>query len=126
DSDLIFRPDCLKQMIRLAQHRRTDIVSLLPAMRFETLGERLPLLAAMVIINLRFSLYTTNNPRDPKALVAGGFLLVRRDIYHALGGHAAVRGQVVEDIAFGTRAKALKKRVFTAITHDLVTARMYE
>src|SRR5205823_1099068 len=119
DSDLEFHPQCLKQMIRLARHRRTDIASLLPAMRTESLGEVLGLLAAITLISTRFSLYTTNNPRDPKALVAGGFLLVRREVYHELGGHAAVRGQVIEDIAFGTRAKSRGKRVFTAATHDL-------
>jgi len=126
DSDLEFHPDCLKQMIRLARHRRTDIASLLPAIRCETLGELLGLLCAMTIVNTRLSLYDCNNPKVPRALVAGGFLLVKREVYHGLGGHEAVRGQVVEDVAFGTRAKALGKRVFTAITHDLYTARMYE
>jgi cellulose synthase/poly-beta-1,6-N-acetylglucosamine synthase-like glycosyltransferase len=126
DSDLEFRPDCLRQMVRLAIHRRTDIASLLPSLCYETLGELLGLLAAMVIVNTRLSLYVSNNPKYPRTLVAGGFLLVRRDVYTALGGHAAVRGQVVEDLAFGTRAKKLGYRIFTALTHDLYTARMYE
>jgi hypothetical protein len=47
-------------------------------------------------------------------------------VYRELGGHAGVRGQVIEDIAFGQRAKAAGRRVFTAATHDLFTARMYE
>jgi cellulose synthase/poly-beta-1,6-N-acetylglucosamine synthase-like glycosyltransferase len=126
DSDLEFHPQCLRHMIRLARHRRTDITSLLPRMLYETTGELLGLLSAMCIINSRLSLYHTNNPKIPRALVAGGFLLVKRETYHELGGHAAVRGQVVEDVAFGTRAKALNKRVFTALTHDLYRARMYE
>ena len=126
DSDLGFHPQCLKQMIRLALHRRTDITSLLPSIRYETLGELLGLLCAMTIVNTKLSLYDCNNPKVPRALVAGGFLLVKREAYHELGGHAAVRGQVVEDVAFGTRAKAMGKRVFTALTHDLYTARMYE
>jgi hypothetical protein len=80
----------------------------------------------MVIINVRLSLYACNNPRVPRALVAGGFLLVKREVYHALGGHASVKWHVVEDVALGTRAKALGRRVFTALTHDLYTARMFE
>jgi glycosyltransferase involved in cell wall biosynthesis len=126
DSDLEFHSHCLKQMVRLALHRRTDIASLLPSIRYETLGELLGLFCAMTIINTRLNLYDCNNPKVPRALVAGGFLLVKQEVYHELGGHAAVRGQVVEDVAFGTRAKALGKRVFTALTHDLYTARMYE
>jgi len=126
DSDLEFHPHCLRQMLRLAKHRNTDITSLLPAMYCLTLGEILGLLSGMCIINSRLNLYACNNPKIPRALVAGGFLLVTRSTYHQLGGHAAVRGQVVEDVAFGTRAKALNKRVFTALTHDLYKARMYE
>jgi hypothetical protein len=126
DSDLEYHPQCLRHMIRLALHRRTDITSLLPRMVCQTVGELLGLHAGMCIINSRLSLYHCNNPKIPRALVAGGFLLVKRATYHELGGHAAVRGQIVEDVAFGTRAKALRKRVFTALTHDLYRARMYE
>lgn len=126
DSDLEFHPQCLKQMVRLARHRDADIASSLPSIRYETPGELLGLISAITIVNARLNLYTCNNPRNPHALVAGGFLLVKRESYHALGGHAAVRGQVVEDVALGTRAKALGKRVFTVLTHDLFIARMYE
>jgi glycosyltransferase involved in cell wall biosynthesis len=126
DSDLEFHPQCLKQAIRLAMHRRADLTSLLPKIRYETFGELLGLLCAMTIINTKLSLYVCNNPKKPLALVAGGFFLVKRAVYHELGGHAAVRGQVIEDVALGTRAKALGKRVFTALTHDLYSARMYE
>jgi hypothetical protein len=102
------------------------VASLLPAVRYETLGELLGMLTGMLLINIHLPLSAVNDPRKPLALVAGGFFLVKRTVYHELGGHAAVRGQVVEDVALGTRAKALGKRVFTALTHDLYTARMYE
>ena len=127
DSDLVFHPQCLKQMVRLALHRRCDIASCkLPSLRYETLGELLAILPAMVLIMLTRSLYVANDPRSPKALVAGGFLLVKRTSYEELGGHEAVRGQMIEDIALGMLAKAKGMRVFTAATHDLILARMYE
>jgi cellulose synthase/poly-beta-1,6-N-acetylglucosamine synthase-like glycosyltransferase len=126
DSDLEFHPQCLKQAVRLALHRRADLTSMLPSIEYETVGELLGLLAAMTIINSKLSLYVCNNPKKPLALVAGGFLLVKRRVYHELGGHASVRGQVIEDIALGARAKKLGMRVFTALTHDLYCARMYE
>ncbi|MGN6370208.1 MAG: glycosyltransferase [Phycisphaerae bacterium] len=126
DSDLVFHSQCLSQMVRLALHRRTDIASCLPALIYESLGELLGILPAMVLINLRLSLYASNNPARKEALVAGGFLLARRTSYEALGGHAAVRGQVIEDIALGKTAKSKGFRVFTACTQTLYTARMYE
>ncbi|HUO07082.1 MAG TPA: glycosyltransferase family 2 protein [Phycisphaerae bacterium] len=126
DSDLVFHPQCLTQMIRLALHRRTDIASCLPSLEYHSLGELLGILPAMVLINLRLSLYASNNPRRPEALVAGGFMLARRTSYESLGGHAAVRGQVIEDIALGKTAKSKGFRIFTACTQTLFTARMYE
>jgi glycosyltransferase involved in cell wall biosynthesis len=126
DADLEFHPQCLKQMVRLARHRGADFTSLLPRIVCRSPGELLGLLGAMTIINMRLPLSATNDPRVKRALVAGGFLLAKRESYEAVGGHAAVRGQVVEDIALGTRAKALGLRVFTAITFDLYRARMFE
>ena len=126
DSDLVFHPQCLKQMVRLALHRRADIASCLPVFVYESLGELLAILPAIVLINLRLSLYATNNPARPEALVAGGFLLAKRTSYESLGGHEAVRGQVIEDIALGKTAKSKGFRIFTVSTQNLYSARMYE
>ena len=109
DSDLEFNPQCLRQMIRLAQHRRTDIASLLPAMRFETLGELLGLLAAMTIINSwLFALHVQQSKKIRACWSPEVFLLVKLAtmITHLGVAMRAVRGQVVEDVAIGTRAKA--------------------
>ncbi len=126
DSDLVFHPQCLRQMMRLALHRRTDIASLLPTLEYQSLGELLGLAAAMTFITLIYPLGITNDPRSPKSLIAGGFFLIKTAVYHEIGGHAAVRGQMIEDIAIGTLAKSRGKRVFTVLTRDLLRARMYE
>jgi glycosyltransferase involved in cell wall biosynthesis len=126
DADLVYHPDCLTQAVRLALHRRADLLSMLPSLRYESLGELLGLLPAMLLITFKLPLTAANNPEDPRALVAGGFFLIKGAVYRDLGGHAGVRGQVIEDIAFGQRAKAANRRVYTAATHDLFTARMYE
>ncbi len=126
DSDLVYHPDCLTQAMRLALHRRADLLSLLPGLRYESFGELLGLLPAMTLITLKLPLYRANDPATPVALVAGGFFLINGETYRHLGGHAGVRGQVIEDVAFGQRAKAAGRRVYTAATHDLIVARMYE
>ena len=126
DSDLKYHPQCLRQMMRLALHRNTDLLSLLPAMETHTLGERLGLLAGMKLITTFYPLSKSNDPRSSLVLSAGGFLLFRREAYEAIGRHEAVRQQVIEDIALGTRAKSRGLSVFTVATHDLMTGRMYE
>lgn len=55
----------------------------------------------------------------------GQFVAVRRDAYFAAGGHAAVRGQVLEDLALVRRFKATGHRVAMADGTQIATCRMY-
>jgi glycosyltransferase involved in cell wall biosynthesis len=55
----------------------------------------------------------------------GQFLVTRRDAYTAAGGHAAVRGEVLEDLALVRRFKAAGRRVAMADGTDIATCRMY-
>lgn len=126
DSDLEYHRACLKQMMRLAARRRADLVSIIPRLVYKSSGEMLGLLPAMTLITLRFPLAVCNDPKKSDALVAGGFLLIRRTAYETIGGHAGVRGQMVEDVALGNRAKARGLRGFSSLTQDLYSARMYE
>jgi chlorobactene glucosyltransferase len=59
----------------------------------------------------------------------GQFLLFRRADYFALGGHAAVRKHLVEDVALGRRVAARIADGFRLVNGDgssLVRCRMYE
>lgn len=56
----------------------------------------------------------------------GQFLAVRRDAYVAAGGHAAVRGEVLEDLALARRFKAAGFRVAMADGTAIATCRMYD
>jgi hypothetical protein len=55
----------------------------------------------------------------------GQFLLVRREAYLAAGGHAAVRDQVLEDLALVRRVKQAGFRVAMADGTYLATCHMY-
>ena len=58
---------------------------------------------------------------------AGGgvFNLVRRGAYDAIGGHAAQKDFVVDDILLGVRAKRAGFRCGLALALDAVSVRMY-
>ena len=55
----------------------------------------------------------------------GQFMLFRRSAYDRIGGHAAVRREVVDDLALARRAKSLGLRVRIANGIDQVSCRMY-
>jgi hypothetical protein len=64
------------------------------------------------------------DPNSPVAAANGQYLLIRREVYDAIGGHAAVGGSVLEDVALAKRVKqaGYKLRFRTA---GVVSTRMY-
>jgi len=83
---------------------------------------------AMPLFALLAALTTpAGGPDAPGAArLSGAFLLLRRDVYGALGGHAAIHDEIVEDVALARRMKAAGCRVRLAYTRDLCRTRMYD
>ena len=67
-----------------------------------------------------------NEPEAPEAEANGQFMLVRRDAYLAVGGHAAVCGEVCEDTALAKRMKRAGHRLGVGAADHLARTRMYQ
>src|SRR6516225_3861277 len=55
----------------------------------------------------------------------GQFLMVRREAYDAAGGHAAVHGEVLEDVALARRVKGAGSRLWFGYGGGIIRVRMY-
>jgi hypothetical protein len=55
----------------------------------------------------------------------GQFILIRRDTYEAVGGHAAVAGQILEDVALARAVKTSGRKIRFRYAADRVRTRMY-
>jgi chlorobactene glucosyltransferase len=55
----------------------------------------------------------------------GQWLAFRADFYRLLGGHAAVRGDVLEDMALARLVKRQGGRLLAAVAHECLSVRMY-
>ncbi len=73
------------------------------------------------------SIAELNDPAVPEhALANGQFILVERRAYDALGGHDALRSEIVEDLTFARRLKADGRfRLLLADGTAFVRVRMY-
>jgi hypothetical protein len=74
----------------------------------------------------RFPFNRVNDPRLPDAAANGQYLLIRADAYQAIGGHAAIRGCVLEDVEMARRAKDAGYRIWFQSGEGLVETRMYD
>jgi len=73
----------------------------------------------------RFSYAAVNDPKSEAAAANGQFLLIRRDVYEAVGGHARFASDVLEDVALAAAVKAAGHRLWFASGKGIVRARMY-
>jgi chlorobactene glucosyltransferase len=65
------------------------------------------------------------SPRVYDKIANGQFILTRRDAYAAVGGHAAVRDTVAEDLMLAQRYFAAGRRVVLVEGLDQLATRMY-
>jgi hypothetical protein len=73
----------------------------------------------------QFSFEDVNNPAKKIAAANGQFLMIRRDAYQAVGGHASIAGEVLEDVALAWRLKGSGYPIWFGSGVDIVRVRMY-
>lgn len=107
--------------------READMASVLPRQLMIGIWERLILPHIFALISLRYMhLERVNRTRNPRDAIANGqFMLIRREAYEALGGHEAMRTEVVEDQCLAQRIIATGRRIVVAHADDLMETRMY-
>jgi glycosyltransferase involved in cell wall biosynthesis len=124
DADTRHSPDSIARGLQEAKQASADMLSYSPKQEVRGFAER----ALMPVIFAELAAtYPPKDACDPKSLVAaanGQYLLIRREAYDAVGGHAAVATTLLEDVAL---AKRLKRAGFVLRfgMSDAVSTRMY-
>ncbi len=142
DADTAHAPGTVSAAVAYALRQRADLVSAWPRLVTVTWGEQLIipmiLLTGMVMYPHWLLLFYQRHPRRAALLPAsvrrafgvanGQFMFFTRAGYDRIGGHAAVRDHLVEDVALG-RAVASRMgegmRLFNCESLRFSTCRMY-
>jgi hypothetical protein len=127
DADVRLMPDALASAVAVLDEAGLDLVSPWPRQLTGSAAERLvqPLQQWLwaTLLPLRLA---ERSPRPSLAAANGQFLLVRREAYDRAGGHAAVRGEVIEDVALLRAVKAAGGRGAVVDGSTLAACRMYD
>ena len=125
DADVRLQPDALQRALAQAIEENADLLSLAPRLGCGCLAEWMvqPIMASL--LGLGFPILETNDPESPVAFAAGPFMLFKTATYAGIGGHAALAGEVVEDLAFARAIKAGGHRLRYLLGLDAVDLRMY-
>jgi chlorobactene glucosyltransferase len=127
DADVRPAPDAIAATVGCLRAYGADAATALPRQIMETWSERavLPVLLMMPLLGC-LPLAQVPRVRWAAASVGcGQWFAFSRAAYDALGGHAAVRSEVVEDLALGRRVKKAGFVLVAALSPRLVSTRMY-
>jgi glycosyltransferase involved in cell wall biosynthesis len=121
DADVRLAPGGL-EALACARKRAGGAISVVPFYNVPTFGEKLALVVQLLGIFVFLSPYEAGKPNRG---MYGPCIVATREDYLKIGGHAAVRSEVNEDMALGARFAAAGIPVENYLGGGLVTCRMY-
>ena len=125
DADGELLPGATARALQIAQENAAALVSFSPEQVVETWYEKALIPFVYTRLAKLFSYSEINNPSSSAAAANGQFLMIRRDAYEAIGGHAGVAGEVLEDVALATQVKAAGYRIWFGSGAGVMRVRMY-
>src|SRR5713101_5198524 len=125
DADAVHLPGSTARALADAATTGAGLVSYSPEQRTEKWWERAIIPFVFTRLSQKFSYEAVNDPQTPVAAANGQFLMIRRDDYNRIGGHQAVAGEVLEDVALAQKAKQAGVRLHFASGAGIVRVRMY-
>jgi chlorobactene glucosyltransferase len=127
DADTVHGPDLLSRAVADLQDTRADVVTILGRQIMGSFWERLVQPQIFLLLLLRYA--------DIERAIAGGrwrdtiangqFLLFTREAYDALGGHEAVKHEIVEDLMLAQLVVRRGRRLVLRSAEQAFATRMY-
>jgi len=125
DADTLHLPGSLARSLAEALGHDAALLSYSPEQEVEGIWEQavMPVIFAELATTYRPS--EISDPTSPTAAANGQYLLISREAYEAVGGHAAVASSLLEDVALAKAVKASGRKIFFRYGGDAVRTRMY-
>jgi chlorobactene glucosyltransferase len=125
DADVRVSPRLVAAALAAAEAQGLDMLSLHPLQELGSFAERLIMPAGLLMIACAKGFDSVDERAASPETTNGQFLLIRRAVYFAVGGHAAVRAEICEDKALAARVKEAGYRFRVLTAEHLARTRMY-
>lgn len=106
DADIVHDPRHLTSLVARLERPRAQMVSEMVKLNCTSFAERMLVPAFVYFFQMLYPFTRVNEQRSRTAAAAGGTMLIRREALQAIGGLAAIREALIDDVAL---AKALKR-----------------
>jgi chlorobactene glucosyltransferase len=125
DADVRPEPELLTRAVATAGSQRLDLLSLIPRQEFGSFAERLVMPCGFYLLAFCQDLRALQSRDGDDTTATGQFMLIRRGVYEAVGGHAAVHEVICEDLALARLIKRHKGHVALYDGKEVISVRMY-
>ena len=125
DADTIHQPGNLRRAIHEAQRHKVGMLSYSALQIVSGLAQRTLMPLVFCELALAYPPAKVSDPDQRIAAANGQFLLVEREAYRRLGGHASVAEKVLEDVELAFLAKRRRVGLRFRYADDAVAAWMY-
>jgi chlorobactene glucosyltransferase len=125
DADTFVTPDALAAVYAKAVETHADLFTIMTRQIMLTFWERAVLPLVMLALSVGFSPRKVNDPSRKDAIANGQFIFIKRSVYEAVGGHAAIKGSIVEDKDLAALVKGKGYRLVVADGREVASTRMY-
>ena len=125
DADAELLPGAAARALEVAEENNAALVSFSPEQLTEAWYEKALVPLVYGRLARYFSYKAINDANSSAAAANGQFLMIRRDAYDAVGGHASVAGEVLEDVELTRRVKTAGYRIWFGPGRGVVRTRMY-
>lgn len=125
DADTVHEPGSLAASVAEAEQYGVALLSYSPRQEVATFWERALMPVIFAELAVTYPPSRVCDPRSPTAAANGQYLMIAREAYDAVGGHRAVAGSLLEDVALAHRIKESGRTLRFRYGGEAVRTRMY-
>ena len=125
DADTFLTPNALSASMESARKHGADLYTVMTEQLMGTFWEKAVLPLVMTALSVGFSPHKVNDPKTRDAIANGQYILIKRSVYDAIGGHEKLHNQIVEDKAISEQVKWNGYRLIVADGRGVAKTRMY-
>jgi len=126
DADTVHSPKMLSTVLPLAIASGASVVSGFPRQVLRSFVEKvtIPIPYYLILCGLPIGVRLPYND-PPRSFMVGQFMLFPREDYWRIGGHAAVKGRILEDLWMGVAVRRAGGKHLTLNLSSIIACRMY-
>ena len=125
DADTFLTENALSASLASAKKTGADLYTVMTEQITGSFWEKTVMPLVMTALSVGFSPKRVNDPTTKDAIANGQFILIKRSVYDAIGGHKKLHNLIVEDKAISEQVKWSGYRLIVADGRGVARTRMY-